>query len=161
MNVRQHGVFMSATNELLDKVKTALGVTSDAALARSLGMTAGAISNYRQHTRKPKVEVIEKLAKRIEEPAIAWAMKIEAERLHDTDPASERVWLRWAKEVAPILGKVAMIALFFAHNLPSLYIMSNCWAADLQLVSCRIPLNRVTSPFNDVTPSYRVTVHQQ
>ena len=47
----RNGGSMQTTVQLLDAVKAAKGISSDYALAPVLGMTRGAVSNYRQGTR--------------------------------------------------------------------------------------------------------------
>lgn len=139
---------MSATHELLDKVRAALELGSDAALARKFGLTAGAVSNYRQGTRHPEPETIDALARAVGESPIAWALRVQAEREAKINPRRAQVWLRWSKQVAGFAAVALLMGSFgrldvrstplpggdsLAHNPPTLSIMSNLtrWARSL------------------------------
>jgi transcriptional regulator with XRE-family HTH domain len=102
------GRVMSATHELMDRVKERLGLKSDAALGRHLGLSQAAVSNWRQGTRHPQPHVIEKMALALNEPAINWGLRIQAERDKDVDPTNAKVWLRWAQAVSTTAAGVAL-----------------------------------------------------
>jgi len=93
---------MSTTLNLMDRVRERKSLKSDAALARFLGVGQATVSNWRQGIRHPQPWLIDKMATALDEPAIGWAMRIQAERDQLVDPTNAKVWLRWAQSLAAV-----------------------------------------------------------
>jgi len=100
---------MSFTHDLLDKTKEAWQCRTDAELARRLGLKPAAVSNYRQGTRHPQPDAIEKMATAIGEQPILWALRIQGERDANVDPANSKVWLRWAEHLSKTAAAVTLV----------------------------------------------------
>ncbi|WP_081907484.1 MULTISPECIES: helix-turn-helix domain-containing protein [Luteibacter] len=100
---------MSATHDLMDRVKERRGLTSDSALARLLGATQATVSNWRQGTRHPQPHYIEKMSNALGERAIVWALRIQAERDAKVDPTNSKVWLRWADEIGKSAAAILLV----------------------------------------------------
>jgi transcriptional regulator with XRE-family HTH domain len=136
---------MSATHDLMDRVKERRGLTSDSALARMLGTTQATVSNWRQGTRHPQPHYIETMSKALGERAIVWALRIQAERDAKVDPTNSKVWLRWADEIGKSAAAILLVfglavytpkaeshgLGYFSHSSRDVYIMST-WARRLR-----------------------------
>lgn len=97
------------TNELLDGAKLKLGLSSDYALAKAMGIRGtGKIANYRAGRNSPDEAVCFQLAEilEIEPSAIIAMVRLEAER----EPAKIEFWKRQATRYALAAGVVAALS---------------------------------------------------
>lgn len=96
------------TDEILNKTKEKLGISSDYALAKKLGIGKGRVGNYRTGHCKPDEEVCFMLAEILEEEpqAIIAAIRLDAEK----EPAKIEFWKRQAQRYALTAGMVAVLA---------------------------------------------------
>lgn len=93
------------TNQILDKAKEKLGISSDYELSKLLEIKSkGKISNYRTGYSKPDDEMCFKLAEILEEEpqAIIAAVRLDAEK----EPAKIEFWKRQAQKYALTAGGV-------------------------------------------------------
>ncbi|MGB5851601.1 MAG: hypothetical protein WBG85_04815 [Rhodanobacter sp.] len=120
---------MNATIKLLDKYRETCLLTSDSAVAASLGLTRSTVSLWRGQKGHPEADSVERMCQAIDEPLRKWLPLIEAERARS--PAVRKVWLRLAQAAASIATAALLIhlgaddhgATIFA--LSPLYIMRN------------------------------------
>lgn len=97
------------TDQILNKAKEKLGISSDYELSKILEIKSkGKISNYRTGYSKPDDEMCFKLAEILEEEpqAIIAAVRLEAEK----EPSKREFWKRQAKKYALTAGVVAALA---------------------------------------------------
>lgn len=96
------------TNQILDKAKEKLNVSTDYQLKIYLGITSRSqMSNYRSGKNKPDEEMCFKLAEILEEEpqAIIAAIRLDAEK----EPAKIEFWKRQAQRYALTAGIVAVL----------------------------------------------------
>lgn len=96
------------TDIILDRTKEKLGISSDYALAKKLGIGRGRVGNYRTGHCKPDEEVCFILAEILEEEpqAIIAAVRLDAEK----EPSKIEFWKRQAQKYALGAGVVAALA---------------------------------------------------
>jgi len=126
---------MTAVNNLLDKYRKVCSITSDSALAESIGITRQGVHQWRKGISWPSEDHIITMAKRIDEPAERWFVAISADR---ATPEGRKLWLKLLQAAAALAAiylfsrhsldvytaNIAMV--FAAHNSGTLYIMSTC-----------------------------------
>jgi transcriptional regulator with XRE-family HTH domain len=88
----------NVTNDLLDEVREAHGLTSDYALAQLLGVGPAAISNYRRGRSQMSDDMALRVAKLLGRPPAPILAQIAAERAKDPEVA--HVWREAAKVLA-------------------------------------------------------------
>lgn len=121
---------MNATIKLLDKYRESCALTSDNAVAVSLGLSRSTVSLWRGQKGHPEADSVEKMCNGIGEPLRTWLPLIEAERARS--PAVRKVWLRLAQAAASFalifaVSKWGVDAhAFAAFAFSPLYIMRNC-----------------------------------
>lgn len=95
-------------NQILDKAKEKLNLSSDYALAKKLEIPKTRIGNYRTGYSKPDEEMCFILAEILEEEpqAIIAAVRLDAEK----EPSKIEFWKRQAKKYALTAGVVAALA---------------------------------------------------
>lgn len=95
-------------NQILDKTKEKLGLSSDYALAKILSVNKNRIGNYRTGYSKPDEEMCFILAEILEEEpqAIIAAVRLDAEK----EPSKIEFWKRQAQKYALGAGVVAALA---------------------------------------------------
>lgn len=81
---------MSATAELLDRVREAANIPSDNVLSQRLGITRAVISGWRKELYPVPDERIAQLCEMAKLDGPVWMAKIHAERA--TSPVERRVW---------------------------------------------------------------------
>lgn len=83
------------TDEILNKAKEKLGISSDYALAKKLGIGKGRVGNYRTGHCKPDEEVCFMLAEILEEEpqAIIAAVRLDAEKEPSKTEYLQEIWL--------------------------------------------------------------------
>ena len=90
---------MYKTNELLDMAKAKLEVSSDYALAKKLGITRGAVSNYRQGLNFLSNEVAYNIAKLLWLHPLTVVASVEYERAVKLgDKNMQKLWFDAAQE---------------------------------------------------------------
>lgn len=93
---------MTATNELFDSYKVAIGVSADLGGAKSLGVKAQTVSNWRNRGSQASPKLIEAMCRRTGENPARWLLRVMAEQA--PDPADRAVWKRVAKQVKASLA---------------------------------------------------------
>jgi transcriptional regulator with XRE-family HTH domain len=125
---------MSTTTELMDLARSATASSSDAELARKVGLKPAALSNYRQGTRHADEETIDALCKAAKLKPARWAMMIQADR--QKSESARRFWMKLAQAAAMVAltlsfgrpnvhAETPTSASVSAHNPGHVYIMSN------------------------------------
>ncbi|MDD5392810.1 MAG: helix-turn-helix transcriptional regulator [Thiothrix sp.] len=95
------------TEQLLDAAREKLGLSSDYALAKAIGVGKGRIGHYRTGLRKPDEQACFQLAEilEIEPAAVIAAVRLEGER----EPGKVEFWKRQAARYATSAGVVATL----------------------------------------------------
>ncbi|MDZ4102050.1 MAG: hypothetical protein U1E12_10285 [Hydrogenophaga sp.] len=88
---------MQTVNELLDAIKLRHGITSDYKLSRYLGMTDGAIRNYRHLRSMPDELACVKIANALDMDGDVLAAQIQAQRARDDE--TREFWHRVASRL--------------------------------------------------------------
>ena len=88
----------NTTNVLLDELKKAIGIESDYALKKVLGVEATTISNYRQLRSQLSDEMALRVAKLLNRPPAPILAALAAERAKDPEVA--KVWKDAAKALS-------------------------------------------------------------
>jgi len=103
---------MSTTNGLLDRAKAALGVDSDYALAKALGITQPAVTAYRHGKSAPEPAIAGRLAEIIGQPPLQVIAMIEQEReaakKHPRAPILE-FWNRYCPRLLPTIAAAVIV----------------------------------------------------
>lgn len=99
---------MSATLELLEQYKHALGMRADCAAASALGVKNQTVSNW--HTRGSQAEpwLIEKMCAAIGVPTAPWLLRVQFEQTPNA--SNKQVWQRVAEHLGFKLAGLAGIA---------------------------------------------------
>lgn len=112
---------MNASIKLLDKYRETCSLSSDNAVAVSLGLSRSTVSLWRGAKGHPEADSVEKMCAAINEPLRAWLPLIEAERARS--PAVRKVWLRLAQAAACVTAAILITHLAVQMTAGNLYIM--------------------------------------
>jgi transcriptional regulator with XRE-family HTH domain len=107
---------MITTNELLDQVKTKLGLPSDYKLAQVLDISKSAITNYRKQTTHPDQAVCLRIAEILEVDPDVILCNVQAERTKDETLSTQ--WARIAERLEGLSSTALalFLALFVSHH---------------------------------------------
>lgn len=103
---------MQSVNELLDAVKVRHGISSDYKLARFLGLTDGAIRNYRHLRSMPDELACVKIAQALDMDGDVLAAQVQAQRARDDE--TRAFWHRIASRLQAGAVHSALLALMVA-----------------------------------------------
>lgn len=95
------------TAEMLDAAQKKLGVNSDYALAKAMGITKGRIGHYRTGIRTPDEQACFQLADILGIDPAAVIAAVKAER--ETEPSKAAFWRMQAGKYAAALGVLTML----------------------------------------------------
>jgi transcriptional regulator with XRE-family HTH domain len=105
---------VNTTIILLDKYRDACSLPSDNQVAIKLGVTRGAISNWRQGRSHAEPESVEIMAKACSLDAEEWVLRVQADR--EIVAARKQVWLRAAQRLAATAAVIAITLCLDVHT---------------------------------------------
>jgi len=100
---------MTATTELLDRVREAANIPSDNALSQKLGITRAVISGWRKELYPIPDERIAQLCEMAKLDAPLWAARIHGERA--TSPVERKMWRVALDRLSAAAAVVALVAI--------------------------------------------------
>jgi transcriptional regulator with XRE-family HTH domain len=101
--------------KLLDETKDALGITSDYELARTLGVSKQAISNYRLGERAPDEFACLKIAEAIGQPLDTVIATVKAST--EKDEKRREAWENYMKRLGGVAASIALAFLVFVTGI--------------------------------------------
>ncbi|AOA72384.1 DUF3693 domain-containing protein [Stenotrophomonas rhizophila] len=98
---------MTATNELLDAVRTAANIPSDNVLSQKLGITRAVVSAWRKELYPVPDERIAQLCTMAKLDGPTWAARIHAERAQS--PVERAMWKSMLDRLSAVAAVIALV----------------------------------------------------
>ena len=95
-------------NAIIDAVREATGAKSDSELNRMLGLSHGAINNYRKERALPDIVTCEKIAKILGKKPLSFIAEVEQARARDSE--TKAVWRRLATAAVLMIAMIPALS---------------------------------------------------